>query len=125
MGRNSQRKGRSAELELVKLLRDAGYQDAAPGPPMSFGTTPDITGLPGVHIEVKSIRNLDLPAALRQAREDSAYFEDGLPTVFHRHRGAGWVVSVTLTDWLTLYDGWAKCRKVQDLDTEKKRRPKG
>ena len=103
MGRTSQRKGREAELELVRLLREAGYQTAAPGPPMSFGVVPDVVGLPKVHIEVKSVRSLDLPAALRQAREDSAYFEDGLPTVFHRHRGAGWVVSMTLADWIRLY----------------------
>ena len=87
----------------MKLLRDAGYRDAAPGPPMSFGTAPDVVGLDGIHIEVKSVRNLNLPAALRQAAEDSTYFSDGLPTVFHKHRGAGWVVSMTLEDWLKLY----------------------
>ena len=103
MGKAEQRKGRAAELQLVKLLQDSGYKDVAPGPPMSFGSTPDVVGLPAIHIEVKSVKNLDLPGALRQAAEDSSYFSDGLPTVFHKHRGAGWVVSMTLSDWLEIY----------------------
>ena len=104
LGKAEQRRGRRAELELVKLLQDFGYTDVAPGPPMSFGTVPDIIGLSAVHAEVKSVKGLNLPAALRQAAEDAQYFEDDLPAVFHRHRGAGWVVSMTLTDWLKMYD---------------------
>ena len=110
MGRAQQRKGRSAELQLVKLLRDSGYTNVAPGPPMSFGIVPDVTGLPAVHVEVKSVKNLDLPAALRQAAEDASYFADGLPTVFHKHRSAGWVVSMALTDWLKMYREFAEKR---------------
>ena len=104
MGKAQQRKGRLAELQLVKLLHDSGYKDVAPGPPLSFGAVPDITGLRAVHVEVKNVQNLNLPAALRQAGEDAQYFEDGTPVVFHKHRGAGWVVSMTLGDWLKLYD---------------------
>lgn len=110
MGRKEQRKGRRAELQLVKLLQDSGYKNATPGPPMSFGSVPDVTGLPSVHIEVKSVKNLNLPAALKQAAEDASYFSDGLPTVFHKHRGAGWVVSMALTDWLSMYSEFAEKR---------------
>ena len=52
MGRTSKRKGRAGELELAKLLRGYGY-DVEPGRAVSFGTVPDLTGLPGVHIECK------------------------------------------------------------------------
>ena len=104
MSKAQQRKGRRAELQLVKLLRDSGYANAAPGPPLSFGNVPDVTGIDHVHVEVKSVEHLNLPAALRQAAEDASYFADGTPAVFHKHRGAGWVVSMTLMDWLSMYD---------------------
>ena len=100
-GRASQRKGRAAERELARLLQAAGYP-AAPGPPVSFGAAPDVVGLQDVHVEVKNVARLDLPAALRQASEDAAYF-GGLPCVFHRHRGGRWVVSMELAAWLGLY----------------------
>ena len=102
MGRTSKRKGRAGELELAKLLRGYGY-DVEPGRAVSFGTVPDLTGLPGVHIECKRRENLNLCAALDQAAEDATYFEDGLPTIFHRHNREGWVVSMRLDDWMTLY----------------------
>jgi len=101
-GRTSQRRGRRAELELARLLRAAGLP-AEPGPPVSFGVRPDVVGVNGAHIEVKNVQHLDLPAALRQAAEDAAYFNDGLPCVFHRHRGGRWVVSMELKAWLALY----------------------
>ena len=107
MGRASQRKGRRAELELVRVLQEHGYTDAAPGPPLNYGACPDITGISGVHVEVKNVARLNLPSALRQAAEDATYFQDGLPAVFHRHRGAGWVVSMSLEDWITLREGSA------------------
>ena len=44
-GRSSQRKGRAAELELVRILRDHGIP-AEPGKAVSYGSTPDITGVP-------------------------------------------------------------------------------
>ena len=105
MGRASQRRGRRAEIELANILRGNGFPNAAPGPPMSFGSAPDLAGVEGCHVEVKNVQNLNLVAALNQAAEDSAYFGDGLPAVFHRHKGGRWVVSMSLQDWLTLYQG--------------------
>ena len=99
MGRSAQRKGRAAEVELAGKLRDLGFADAQPGPPVSFGSAPDVVGIDGVHVECKSVRNLNLPAALRQAAEDAQYFADGLPVVFHKHPRQGWVASMSLGDW--------------------------
>ena len=39
MGRASQRKGRAGELELVKILRDNGF-DVRPGEAVSYGEEP-------------------------------------------------------------------------------------
>lgn len=102
VGRSSQRKGRAAELEITKIFRSYGIL-AQPGQAISFGTTPDITGIDGIHAEVKNVQNLNLPTALRQAAEDASYFSDGLPTVFHKHRGGVWVASMPLSAWLDLY----------------------
>ena len=56
-GRTSQRKGRAGELELARLLQEYGY-NVEPGRAVSYGSTPDITGLPGVHIECKRAEQL-------------------------------------------------------------------
>lgn len=102
MGKSSQRKGRAGELELVRLLQAHGIP-AQPGQAVSFGATPDVVGVSGIHCEVKRVQSLNLCAALRQAAEDAQYFEDGLPTVFHRCNREQWVVSMLLSDWLALY----------------------
>ena len=50
MGAKSQRKGRSGELELARLLQGYGY-DVQPGRAQSYGEVPDLSGLPSVHID--------------------------------------------------------------------------
>lgn len=64
MGVKSQRKGRAGELELARLLQGYGY-DVQAGRAVSYGSTPDIVGLPGVHIECK--------------RAEQLRFGDGIP----------------------------------------------
>lgn len=59
MGRTSQRKGRTAELELVRLFQSHGIP-AEPGQAVSYGATPDIVGVDGVHIECKRAETLRL-----------------------------------------------------------------
>ncbi len=102
MGGKSQRKGRGGELELSRILAKHGY-DVHLGRAMSYGAEPDLTGLPGVHIECKRVERLDLTAALEQAARDSERFQDGLPAVFHRRNREGWRVTMNLRDWLELY----------------------
>lgn len=104
MGTTSQRKGRAGELELAKELQRLGYNVHA-GKPRSYGSEPDLTGLPGVHIEVKRVERLNVPEAMAQAARDSERFHDGAPAVFHRRRREAWLVTMKLTDWLDLYDG--------------------
>lgn len=77
MGKSSQVKGRHAELELVRVLQENGIP-AEPGQAVSYGCTPDITGV-------------------------AARFGDGLPAVFHRRNREGWRVTMPLTAWLELY----------------------
>ena len=72
---------------------------------MSFGEVPDLTGLPGIHIEVKRRERLNVPEAMKQAQRDSERFKDGAPTVFHRRSRESWLVTMRLVDWMALYSG--------------------
>lgn len=98
MGKSSQRKGRAGELELAKLL------NLQPGKPINCGTTPDLIGLPGIHIECKRAERLNISEAMAQAVRDSGRFQDGAPTVFHRRNRETWLVTMRLDDWLELYN---------------------
>ena len=104
MGTASQRKGRAGELELAKELQRLGYNVRA-GKPRSYGSEPDLTGLPGIHVECKRAERLNVPEAMAQAARDSERFHDGEPAVFHRRSREPWLVTMKLTDWLDLYDG--------------------
>ena len=101
-GRKSQRKGADGERELAALLREHGY-NIERGGSCSFGEAPDLSGLTGVHIEVKRRESVDLSAALRQAAEDAVHFGDGLPAVFHRGNRQRWRVTMELDTWVELY----------------------
>lgn len=69
-GKSSQHKGRAGELELAELLRQYGYE-IKPGSPLNYGKEPDLSGLPGVHIEVKRVERLNIGQAMQQALRDA------------------------------------------------------
>ena len=110
MGRASQRKGRAGELELAQLLQGCGY-DVEPGQAVSYGATPDLVGLSGVHIECKRNERLNVPEAMAQAVRDADRFRDGAPAVFHRRNRSGWLVTMQICDWMEMY------QKAQKIDT--------
>lgn len=102
MGAKSQRKGRAAELELSRILQGHGY-NVEPGRALSYGEVPDLSGLPGVHIECKRAETLRLSEWMEQAERDAQRFRDGAPAVFFRRSRSPWRVVMNLPDWLELY----------------------
>ena len=70
---------------------------------MSFGDVPDLVGLPGIHIEVKRAEQVRLSEWMAQALRDSKRFRDGIPAVFHRRSHEAWHVTMSLSDFMTLY----------------------
>lgn len=102
MGVKSQRKGRAAELELSRILQGHGY-NVEPGRAFSYGEVPDLSGLPGIHIECKRCEQARLSEWMQQAARDSEKFHDGAPTIFHRRNHRPWLVTMRLEDWLQLY----------------------
>ena len=101
-GKTSQRKRRTGELELARFLQGYGY-DVQPGRAVSYGATPDISGLPGIHIECKRAEQLRPYDWMAQAERDAVRFGDGLPAVFFRRSRSPWLVTMRLQDWMSLY----------------------
>ena len=101
MGRPSQRKGADGERELAARLRQHGYEIARGG--FCFGSTPDLVGLPGVHIEVKRVERLNVGEAMNQAIRDAERFQDGAPALFHRRNRQPWLVTMRFEDWIRGY----------------------
>lgn len=65
--------------------------------------SPDVVGLPGVHIEVKRTERLDLYGALIQSKGDAG---NDKPVVIHRKNNCEWVVIQPLEDWMELFRAW-------------------
>ena len=100
MGRSQLHKGRAGELELCRVLSGFGY-DVKPGTAVSFGSTPDIVALLGIHIEVKRREQTDIASALKQAEIDTQRC-GGVPCVFYRQNREPWRVVVPLA----AYKAW-------------------
>lgn len=103
MGAKSKRKGRAGELELTAVLNELGYTTVRAGACTSYGQEADVSGLRGIHVEVKRVERLNLEAAMRQSVDDAAKFRDGRPAVFHRRNGKPWLVTMRLEDWARMY----------------------
>lgn len=88
---------------MCRLLQGYGYP-VQPGEAVSYGSTPDLTGLDGVHIECKRGERQAIYEWIEQAQRDSGKFKDGLPAVFHRRSREEWRVTMNLADFMRLYD---------------------
>lgn len=102
---NSRNKGKRGELELARILREHGYNGERGQQYHGGGDSPDVRGLPGVHIECKRVERLELTAAYEQSFRDAAAGE--IPAVFHKKNREPWFVTVSLEDFLKLYEGGA------------------
>ena len=102
MSKAQQRKGADGERELTAILAEYGYQ-VQRGGSLTFGEIPDITGLPGVHIECKRVERLNIHEAMQQSIRDAEFFRDGMPAVFHRRNRQQWLVTMRLDDWMQIY----------------------
>ena len=102
MGAKSARKGAAGERELAAILREHGYP-VERGGSLSFGEVPDLTGLPGVHIECKRRETTEIWKWMAQAEADAQRFQDGAPAVFFRRSRSPWMVCMKLPDWLIIF----------------------
>lgn len=98
---NSNQKGKAAEREVAKLLRDNGYEARRGQQFSGGGDSPDVVhSMSGFHIEVKRVEKLSLYSALDQAEEDRR--DTDIPVVFHRRSRKPWTVVMYAEDFLEL-----------------------
>ncbi len=101
MSVNSRAKGCRGERELAGVIRDYGW-DARRG--QQFSGSPDspdiVHSIPGLHIECKRTKRLNLYDALSQAKGDKA--DDEIPVVCHRRDRCEWVAILPLEDFLKI-----------------------
>lgn len=101
---NSRQKGARGERELAAELRKHGY-DTHRGMQYKGGPdSPDVSGLPHIHIECKRVEKLNIYDAIDQAHRDARGTND-LPAVFHRKNNCAWLVTMRLDEWMKLYKG--------------------
>lgn len=103
-GRSARDKGARYELELVHILRDFYGYPVRRG--YVFQHESDVIGLQGVHIECKAVERLNIRKAYKQAVEEALKRADGVPVVFHHKNREGWLVTMSLEDFMDFYGGW-------------------
>ena len=109
VGVNSRNKGKRGELEMAAFLRERGFDDARRGQQFKGGAgSPDVCGIPGLHLECKRVEALQLYPALAQACRDAG--DDGaIPVVLHRRSREEWVAILRADDFLTI---WKRSREL-------------
>ena len=97
---HSRNKGKRGELELAAVLSAYGF-DSRRGQQFSGSAdSPDVTGLPGIHIEAKRTEKFSLYDALAQAIGDAG---TKLPVVMHRRNREEWVAVLRLADFIKIF----------------------
>ena len=99
----SREKGKRGERAVAALFREYGF-DAHRGQQYHGGPdSPDVVGVPGLHIEVKRTERLNLYDALAQAKRDAG---EDLPVVIHRKNDSPWVAIMDFDDWMKIFREW-------------------
>lgn len=102
MGKSSTMKGKRGEQEVAAILRGYGY-DVHRGGVDSYGSLPDVYGVPGLHFEIKRVERLNVPEAMKQSIRDSEIFSDGTPVLCHRRDREEWLVTLRLGDFMQIF----------------------
>ena len=99
---NSRAKGAAFERKLTNILKEHGYDCRRGQQYCGANGDADVVGLPDIHIEAKAVEKLNIYEAMNQAIRDA---RDGeLPAVFHKKNRQPILVTMTLEDWLALYE---------------------
>ena len=106
MAVNGRQKGVKFERKLANLLKGRGYDCRRGQQYCGANGDADVVGLDGIHIEAKAVERLIIYDAMNQAIRDAK--EGELPAVFHKKNRQPILVTMTLDDWLHLYEGWRK-----------------
>jgi len=95
-GKKSKEKGKRGERELAKELSELLGVDARRGQQFAGSPeSPDVVGIPGIHVECKRTEKFSLYDSLEQAIDDAG---DDIPVVMHRRNRKDWVIVARLDD---------------------------
>jgi len=105
MGKMQLEKGKEGEREVANINREAGFEESRRGVQYhGGGDSPDVVGIPGVHLEIKRVEKLHLWESIEQANDDAADGE--YPVVVHRASRRPWIAIVDYKDFLEIYKGY-------------------
>ena len=116
---NSKQKGARFERQLATVFRAYGYADARRTAQYcgNTGDASDVVGLTGIHVEAKSQETMRLYDWMAQAKRDSEN-TGNLPAVFHKKSRADILVTMTMDDWMRLYEAY-RAALVEDLEARR------
>ena len=98
---NSKQKGARGERELAKKLQEYGFDTRRGQQYCGVNGDADVVGVSGLHIECKRVERLNIHEAMEQAVNDARTGEK--PVVMHRKNGKGWLVTMSLDDFMELW----------------------
>ena len=107
---NSRAKGKRFELTVAHLLTEQGFPCERGQQHKGGSDSPDVVGLPGIHIEAKNVQRLNIFDAMHQAIRDTGA-SGNLPAVFHKKDREEILVTMRESDWILLYQAWDAARK--------------
>lgn len=110
MGKMQREKGKLGEREIAQINREAGFETSRRGVQYHGGSdSPDVIGIPGVHLEVKRVEKLHLWESISQSVSDAADGE--YPVVAHRANKRPWIAILDYKDFLEIYKGYLKSKE--------------
>jgi len=86
--RAAKAKGRSFENEVVQLFKDAGFEKAERRRLAGSQDRGDITGIDGLMVEAKAVRQITLAAFMDEVKTQTEGGELGVAFIKRRGRGA-------------------------------------
>mgnify|MGYP002519700377 CR=1 FL=1 len=103
---DSRAKGARGERELAKKLREFGFHARRGQQYSGANGDADVIGVPDIHIECKRVEKLNINKAMRQSLNDARQGEKAV--VMHKKNDEKWLVTMTLADWIELYNAWRR-----------------
>ena len=109
------RKGSAAELAVAKWLRKLGWVHAERSRAGWTDDRGDIDGMPGVCIEVKAEKKIDIPGYLRELEVEMENAKAWTGTVIIKRRG-----STNVDDWYAVMPAkiWGELMLMLDQPTQ-------
>ena len=105
IGKTSREKGKRGEREVARIFRDAGYTESRRTSQYcgKTGDASDVTGVPGLHLEVKFVEKEAVRSWYGQAVRDAEAADKGdVPVVIHRKTHSPWLVTLSLDDFIEI-----------------------